>query len=403
MQKKRIRTSENDPLRIAELPLGKGLMGLTLCPGKKDEDAMYAPCWRDLEADLQVVKDWGAGIVVTLMEKHELKFLQVVNRGDGLPDFGEAVQSLGMKWWHLPVKDQYPLEDGWKGRNLHGGHRGERLMMTIVAYETVNPWNLDCALLRHFLHGGGRVLIHCRGGLGRTGTLAARLLMEEGMDAESAMCAVRKVRPGAIETEIQEEYLREFRGNYWKLMEMQRRRQGRHPVRKLDSTKECPRYLSYLLAQVPPDRVAQLVRLFLEIPWAFTSGWPKNIRGRALEKIMKACIAEGCMADAAADALDTEVELMRDMLGALYYCHDKDSANVIRAREYFGVSLLPEPDMAAAVVRERKQNARRWKWRCYYSGESSPEPEPPTLVERLKKFKESRSRLLKVMRLKSPR
>ena len=57
-----IRTSENDPLRIAELPLGKGFVGLTLCPGKKDKEAMTGPCRRSLEADLQVIKDWGAGI-----------------------------------------------------------------------------------------------------------------------------------------------------------------------------------------------------------------------------------------------------------------------------------------------------------------------------------------------------
>lgn len=188
-EKSGIRTSKNDPLRIAELPLGRGVMGLTICPGKKDKGAMHAPCWRDLELDLQAVKDWGAGIVVTLMEEHELQFLHVVNRGDNLPDFGDVVATLGMQWLHLPVVDQCPLNDSG---------------------DSADYWNTHCDMLRNFLHTGGRVLIHCRGGLGRTGTLAARLLIEDGMDADTAMQTVRAVRPGAIETQAQEDYLRNF-------------------------------------------------------------------------------------------------------------------------------------------------------------------------------------------------
>jgi ADP-ribosyl-[dinitrogen reductase] hydrolase len=54
---------------------------------------------------------------------------------------------------------------------------------------------------------GGSILIFCRGRLGRTGTIAARLLVELGMDAERAIDAVRSVRPGAIETREQALYV----------------------------------------------------------------------------------------------------------------------------------------------------------------------------------------------------
>ena len=50
-------------------------------------------------------------------------------------------------------------------------------------------------------------MVHCRGGLGRAGTIAARLLVECGWPAAKAIAAVREVRPGAIETRAQEKYV----------------------------------------------------------------------------------------------------------------------------------------------------------------------------------------------------
>ena len=58
---------------------------------------------------------------------------------------------------------------------------------------------------------GLSVFIHCRGGLGRAGTVAARLLIELGeADAAIAIARVREVRPGAIETTAQENHLHEL-------------------------------------------------------------------------------------------------------------------------------------------------------------------------------------------------
>jgi ADP-ribosyl-[dinitrogen reductase] hydrolase len=57
---------------------------------------------------------------------------------------------------------------------------------------------------RKVVRRGGSILIHCRGGLGRSGSIAARLLVELGMDAQTAIDAVRHARPGAIETHEQE-------------------------------------------------------------------------------------------------------------------------------------------------------------------------------------------------------
>ena len=55
---------------------------------------------------------------------------------------------------------------------------------------------------------GSNVLVHCKGGLGRAGVIACRLLIELGMKPSEAIVAVRNVRPGAIETAAQLDYAR---------------------------------------------------------------------------------------------------------------------------------------------------------------------------------------------------
>ena len=64
-----------------------------------------------------------------------------------------------------------------------------------------SAWRDTGAQLHAILARGGRVLLHCMAGRGRSGTIAARLLVESGaMAAPEAIGAVRAVRPGAIET-----------------------------------------------------------------------------------------------------------------------------------------------------------------------------------------------------------
>ncbi len=58
------------------------------------------------------------------------------------------------------------------------------------------------------LRAGKSVVIHCRGGLGRTGLLAAACLRALGVDAERAIAIVRAARPGTIENEAQAAFVR---------------------------------------------------------------------------------------------------------------------------------------------------------------------------------------------------
>jgi ADP-ribosyl-[dinitrogen reductase] hydrolase len=176
-----IRTSCTHPLRIDAIPVSAGRLGLTFCPGKQGDSLNGAPWARDLEADLVALREWGADQVVTLMERHEFSVLRV-------PDLDARVVAHGMTWTHLPIPDQDVPK---------------------AAFEAA--WPQVRATLLSNLHAGSSVVLHCRGGLGRTGLVAALILIETGMAAEKAIQAVRSLRPRAIETAAQERYVLNYR------------------------------------------------------------------------------------------------------------------------------------------------------------------------------------------------
>ena len=173
------RTSISDPLQIAELPLGNGFLGITFCPGKKGESIFGAAWDRDLDLDLSVIKAWGARVVLSLIEDHEFEML-------GVPRLGDAVNTTGIEWVHFPVRD-----------------------LSVPRLEDMDRWRSISPKLHRILENGGRILVHCRGGLGRAGTIASLLLTERGRSAPEAIQNVRAVRPGAIETAEQADWLRE--------------------------------------------------------------------------------------------------------------------------------------------------------------------------------------------------
>ena len=174
------RTSENSPLRIAAVTPGdgQGRIGITLCPGKTDPVAMSGPVARNLPTDLDAIRDWGATAVVSLITHEEIKYL-------GVSNLGKEVQDRHMEWWHAPIPDGEPPDPTFE-----------------------REWAGAGEAIRDRLRLGFDVLVHCKGGLGRAGTVAARLLVELGERPDEAMRRVREVRPGAIETPGQEEHVR---------------------------------------------------------------------------------------------------------------------------------------------------------------------------------------------------
>src|SRR5262249_10616207 len=57
---------------------------------------------------------------------------------------------------------------------------------------------------------GTKMIVHCEGGTGRTGTFAAAYWITKGLTVADALMRVRNARPHAVETPAQEEILRTF-------------------------------------------------------------------------------------------------------------------------------------------------------------------------------------------------
>ncbi|MDE0809718.1 MAG: dual specificity protein phosphatase family protein, partial [Alphaproteobacteria bacterium] len=74
-----------------------------------------------------------------------------------------------------------------------------------AAFEAV--WKTHGPEILDVLKDGGNVFVHCAAGLGRSGTVVARILIDFGIPIEDAISAARAARPGAIETVGQEAYL----------------------------------------------------------------------------------------------------------------------------------------------------------------------------------------------------
>jgi ADP-ribosyl-[dinitrogen reductase] hydrolase len=173
------KTSLSHPLRIAAVCAGPGFgrIGITFCPGKYDPHALGGYWHRDLAIDLEAIRAWGAAAVVTLLQPQELTLLRVERLGD-------EVRRRNMLWFHLPIVD-----------------------VSIPDKMFEAEWDVAGQELRALLRRELDLVVHCRGGLGRAGMIAARLLVELGVAPKTAIASARAVRPGAIETSDQEQFI----------------------------------------------------------------------------------------------------------------------------------------------------------------------------------------------------
>ncbi len=173
---------QEQQLIINEVRVGPGRIGLTKCPGTSIRGSGAARDRHGVASDLHLIGQWGADAILSLVEEEELQHLQV-------PNLGDAIRRAGLTWYHFPVPDFGAPDPG-----------------------SMKRWEQMSAQFHRLLDRGEKLLIHCRGGLGRSGTIAALLLIERGESWQRAMEIVRKARPGAIETLSQENFLKAAAG-----------------------------------------------------------------------------------------------------------------------------------------------------------------------------------------------
>lgn len=174
------RPPEPNNIDTIAVPGTVGCLGLVACPGVRVHQ-LHGVNRKHLVADIDELKNWGVNGVVSLVESHEFK----LNKVEELP---QLLKDAGIWWIHLPIID-----------------------MEIPDQDFEDEWAVQGERIRHALRIGERVALHCYAGLGRTGMIGARLLVEMGMENEDAIKAVRKPNPRRIQTKRQAMFVRQIK------------------------------------------------------------------------------------------------------------------------------------------------------------------------------------------------
>jgi len=117
--------------------------------------------------------------------------------------------SLPSRWFTEIGNDKYKSKDS-ENKDININY----LHLEVEDYKapTIAELKSTTVFLENEIESNRRpVLVHCAAGKGRTGTiLAAYLLKKEHLNAEEAIRKIRKLRPGSIQTQVQEEAIRQY-------------------------------------------------------------------------------------------------------------------------------------------------------------------------------------------------
>jgi protein-tyrosine phosphatase len=152
---------------------------MTFAPGKVQLDGQSGRWHRDLQIDLARLREtYKTDVLVSLVEDHELADLKIGR-------LREEASQAGIMVVRFPIPDV----------SVPASMEATQFLVASIVNE---------------LSVGRVVVIHCKGGLGRTGLVAACVLVRLGAPAAGAVAAVRSVREGTIETLRQERFVHEF-------------------------------------------------------------------------------------------------------------------------------------------------------------------------------------------------
>ena len=136
---------------------------------------------RPRDVDLDRFSAESVYAVLCLQEAHELSMLP---EAETIEERRHAVEARGIRFVHEPVVDM----------DAPSVERMQRLVDAVLA-------DLDASR---------NVLVHCWAGLGRAGTLAACTLVARGLAPQLAVAHLRRLRPGAVQSVVQERLIRQF-------------------------------------------------------------------------------------------------------------------------------------------------------------------------------------------------
>ena len=148
---------------IAQVTAGNGLLGICPLPGAGGRYAI----------DFKEIEGWAPDLVISMTELDEMRVVGAEALGGDLAALGITFHSLPIRDFGAPGPD---VQAAWPGVSKEG---------------------------RAILSGGGRVLVHCRGGCGRSGMILLRLMVEMGEVPKAALARLRAQRPCAVETAAQ--------------------------------------------------------------------------------------------------------------------------------------------------------------------------------------------------------
>ncbi len=141
---------------------------LTPCPGTKE---------LGLDESLAQLKEQGVVAIVTAINSEEMASKNV-------GELGEKAKALGLKWFHLPIEDDCAPEADF-----------------------AQQWKAVSPELHEIVKQGDKIAMHCMGGSGRTGLLAANLLLELDWPLPKIVTEVKALRPGAFSKPVQVNYV----------------------------------------------------------------------------------------------------------------------------------------------------------------------------------------------------
>lgn len=164
--------SQNDNYKITKIleiknepSNNKSVLSISCTPGKNKNN---------VKKDVDKIKNSGYNIVLCLLTWEEMENMNMI-------DYPDYLKKSGILFLHMPVLDGYIPSI-----------KEAKPVINKIVYNIVS---------------GNNVLIHCRCGYGRAGTIASCILLHFNYSVKSSIELIRNRRKGAIQTLSQEKFI----------------------------------------------------------------------------------------------------------------------------------------------------------------------------------------------------